>query len=108
MPAQILRPAQARALLTAELAYTAAKRTLERAEQKRAEIRARYATRVPLDERIEVAGVRIKRIEKANGPSFRIGEYLKAHPLTKRMRAFYNPGGSHEEWYVTELPKETT
>lgn len=97
-----LAPRQARVLLRAEQAVAAAQIALTEAKQERDKVRERYADRVPVGEEFVVAGIRVKRVEKSSGRSFKLRDYLEKHKLTAAMRPFVKDGSPYELWIVKE------
>jgi hypothetical protein len=83
----------------AEVAYHEAKVELERRKEERAEVRARYADRLPLGDWVTVAGYKFKRISKSTGKRFSLSGYLGKHKLTREMKPFVSEG-NYEDWQV--------
>lgn len=97
-----VRPEQARALLKAETEVAEAKRALERAKQRREEVRERLADAVEPGKELTVAGITIKRLLKESGRRFRLNEFLAKHKLTKQMEPFVTEPTPYEIWMVKE------
>lgn len=99
-----LHPSQAKRLLAAEVNVEECKRKLDEAKELRKQIRELYRGRVPLGEVLEVAGVKVKRILKASGPSFRLRAYLERHgEVDERMKPFVGGSTTYEDWQVSKL-----
>ena len=92
---------QARAIAQAEQAVADAKVELQRATEKRDEVRDRSRDRLPLGEELDVGGIRIKRIKKRAGRRFSLVKYLQKHKLTKAMEPFVTEAEPYEVWTVT-------
>lgn len=76
------------------------KRDLEKAEQLRDDVRALLRPRVPYGEAVDAGGVEIERTQKTSGPSFKIGEFLKSHRVTKIMKPFMGGYTPYDLWQV--------
>lgn len=100
-----LKPSEVRELVEREAQYKAAKKQLEAAGQLRAELRARLRPCFDLDEPLQAGGYEVRVKAVRTGPSFRIGEFLKTHKLTKVMAPFYKEGGEREDWRIDQLPQ---
>lgn len=91
---------QARVIAHAEGRVAEAERAFEEAKALRAQVRARYAERLPLGLVVKAGGYAIKRIEKSTGRKFRLSEFLKTHKLTVAMRPFVSKPSTYEAWTV--------
>lgn len=103
--AKKLTPAQARKIVEAEAVYHEAKAELERRKQERAEVRKRYAGRLPLGQWVTVAGHKFKRIKKSTGQRFSLSAFLEQHELTKAMEPFVSES-AYEDWQVKPVADE--
>jgi hypothetical protein len=101
-----LRAESARNLVKAEESWARAKAALDIAERERTKWRARCRPLLA-DGLNVVGGIEITVTPTSTGKSFRLAEYLKAHPISKAMRPFVGEGSTYDRWTVKRQEKST-